>query len=132
MEETELWNQWTTLIKKKGEFRQDTSDALACILNRFFEQIVGDAIQLKNTNTLTPSDIFNALENRHLNILLANAKKDYIDNLNKIKHEKIVALRNAGYGATSDHVSFVRKVLASQHLEYQQPETYDFDTDDDI
>jgi hypothetical protein len=73
------------------------------------------AICRRSDAVVFPAALYKALEVRHLAALAAQLRALQAEERGKWKHERIAAMREAGYGATSDHVTFARNVFASQH-----------------
>ena len=138
MQVPKLDEEWAIILQNAGEFQESTSEAFNYLFTYLIRFLIEDIKNnfdesLNRPKRIIPADIFSTLEKLHLSKISNKAHAKYIEKLSIIKHKKLMRLKEAGYGATSDHVQFVRKVLASPHIELDVPNNEDVeDSDDDI
>jgi hypothetical protein len=93
----------------------ETLDCLAVAGTALLLQVRSDLQAMETGPVVSAEDLYRALEARHLTAFAARLRALQNDERRAKKHARMLSLRKAGYGATSDHVTFVRNMFASQH-----------------
>lgn len=103
------------LVSHKGNYTQDTANALARAGVAFLIQMAAD---LKTTEErVAPENVFRALRARGFRKMCDDVERDYLEKLAQIKQAKLQRLRDAGFGLSTDHVSFMKAVFVSHFKE---------------
>ena len=110
-----LNEQVTKYIEETTTLDGASKKAMAAICNQFAVQIISDLTSIKAKTLLNGTDLVQALKSRGLYHLAEEVQAHHLDLLNISKHQAMLKLRAAGYGSTSEHVSFMRKVFAAPH-----------------
>lgn len=129
----EILNQYFHhLIEEKGEFKEETTEALCSVLEYFFKQIVVDLQNKHQTNEkIKPVDIPAVLKTLNFpDTFIHNNEKTFYNYKKEEKSLKIKRLREAGFGATNEHAQFHQHILDSKHLSYVRDEGQEIYTGD--
>jgi hypothetical protein len=102
-------------VAARGGLSPETADCLAAAGTAFLEQIVSDLRETVTSDVIGPGNILKVSASRHWHAVSVRLEAFHADLLQKLKQGKVVRLRQAGYGATSDHVTFVQNMFDSQH-----------------
>lgn len=117
MESPQIFESIRLFIESQGEFSPETQQALSLVLYGYFKKIAVE-LQAKNAEggKIELSDISSILQNLHFKGEFINELEDnMLEYLANEKRRKISRLRDAGYGATSENVQFIKQVLESPH-----------------
>lgn len=109
------------IIPQFGQLQDDTVESLQKAAMCFLKQMLADltATQEQKQVQINSKMVFEALEARGLSDLSAEAQKIHQKRLTESKREKMQRLKDAGFGATYEHVNFMRAVFASHQSERQ-------------
>ena len=125
--DSKILNQLPNLISLKGEFNHNVVDALSVFASGFLEHIVSviQTQQKESSNNfpIRPCDVTDALKKLNFKGVFINKhKKIFNEYLNDQKNLKLQRLRDAGYGATNEHVQFIQRILECPHQTYVHDE----------
>jgi hypothetical protein len=104
--------------------KENIPDNLRCPVTdlscAFVKQLFSDlrSLHVDDGSWAVPADIFKVLSSRGLNYIVKDLKIFHQDLLGQLKHAKIGALKDAGYGGQGAHVDFIRHLFASPHREF--------------
>ena len=108
-----------SIVADKAKFSPDVSGHLSQVGLAFLIQIVSDLDEIGER--VTPHNVFSVLRERRFHKMATDVERDYTERLEVIKREKLQRLRDAGFGLSTDHVSFMKAVFRSRVKE-QHPE----------
>jgi hypothetical protein len=112
----ELRNLLTERLAERGGFSPQTTEAMVGLMFGVLAQIASDVARATETQPrATCDDVIAVLTNRGFRQLGKQLALWFPDHLAEEKIKKIQRLRDLGYGATSDHVSFIKHIFESQH-----------------
>lgn len=120
--EAALMAELKHLLPQFGSFRDDTGESLQKAAMCFLKQMISDlkTIQEENEVQINSRMVFGALESRGMSKISLEAQASHKQRLMESKREKMQKLKEAGFGATYEHVNFMRAVFASHHNERQK------------
>lgn len=113
------------IIEEKGQFQEETKNALEVVLDCFLKQFVVNLRDVHDTKEkIKPIDIPATLKNLNFSDTFIYKNKEAFDNyIKEQKSLKIKRLREAGFGATNEHAQLHRRILDSPHQSYVRNET---------
>lgn len=117
--DVELIKDMKKLIANSYNLQNDTEDSIVRAAFCFLKQMLSDlsAVQSENETKIIPTMVIEAIEKRGMKQLSLDVQDAHKQRLAEIKNQKMQRLKEAGFGATYEHVSFMRAVFKSHYNE---------------